>query len=58
VLEQLTGTAARPKQGRLELPFASEAELAEIVESLEAAAGALRASRRGGVARIAGRSGD
>jgi hypothetical protein len=54
----MTGVAARAAAGRIELPFADEAELAELVESLEAAAGALRASRHGGVARIAGRSGD
>ena len=42
----------------LELPFPDEAALAEIVEGLEAAAGALRASRLGGVARIAVPSGD
>ena len=57
-LEQLTGTESRSAPGRLELPFAGEAELAEIVEGLEAAANAVRASRLGGVARIAGRSGD
>lgn len=57
-LEQLTGTEARAAPGRIELPFGGEAELAEIVEGVEAAAGALRASRLGGVARIAGRSGD
>jgi hypothetical protein len=57
-LEQMTGVEARAATGRIELPFATDAELAEIVESLEAAAGALRASRRGGVARIAGRAGD
>jgi ParB family transcriptional regulator, chromosome partitioning protein len=34
-LERLTGTAVRVKGGRLEIPFASETELAEIVESLE-----------------------
>jgi hypothetical protein len=54
----MTGVEARAATGRIELPFATDAELAEIVESLEAAAGALRASRRGGVARIAGRAGD
>jgi len=57
-LEQVTGTSARAGPGRIELRFGSEDELAEIVEGLEAAAGALRANSLGGAARIAGRSGD
>jgi ParB family chromosome partitioning protein len=36
--ERLTGREARVASGRLELPFADETELAELVEALEAAA--------------------
>ena len=37
--ERLTGRPARVSAGRLELPFADEAELEELVEALERAAG-------------------
>lgn len=57
-LEELTGAQTRTGPGRIELLFGGETGLAETVEGLEAAVGALRASRLGGVARIAGRSGD
>ncbi|MBD0338809.1 MAG: hypothetical protein ICV67_05920, partial [Thermoleophilia bacterium] len=36
--ERLTGREARVVSGRLELLFADEAELAELVEAIEAAA--------------------
>ena len=36
--ERLTGRAARIRAGRLELAFADEHELAELVEALERAA--------------------
>jgi hypothetical protein len=40
-LEQLTGFRARVARGRVELPFADEHELAELVEALERAASKL-----------------
>jgi hypothetical protein len=35
--ERLTGRGARVRNGRLEISFADDVELAEIVETLEAA---------------------
>jgi ParB family chromosome partitioning protein len=37
--ERLSGLSVRVRGGKLEIPFADEAELAELVEALEAAAG-------------------
>jgi ParB family chromosome partitioning protein len=57
-LEELVGVPIRAAPGRLEVPFADEVALGEIVESLEAAAGALRAGRALKAATLSARWGD